>query len=167
MNPEASIASYDLMRRVDGIPEFELLANVSADAAGRQTYHDGTVSPGIVYTYRIDAIAMNGERYTLGSWTVEVNGPAVPSILGTIPNPTRDAVTVQFAIPSTQDVRLSILDAGGRVVRSYEASDLSAGAHELRWDLKDANGRRMGPGVYPYRLETGGSHLTGKITVVK
>jgi len=39
--------------------------------------------------------------------------------------------------------------------------------HQLRWDLADANGRRIGPGVYPYRLETGNIAQAGKIIVVR
>jgi hypothetical protein len=164
---DASVDSYDLLRRIDGVSDFEVLTHLLADGSGMQSYRDATVLPGNTYAYRIDARALNGDRMTLGTWSVQVKGSTLPAILGTVPNPTRDAVAIQFSLPSARDVRLSILDTGGRVVRTYEAPGMLAGAHEIRWDLRDSNGRRIGPGVYPYRLETGDSKLTGKITIIK
>lgn len=164
---DASVDSYDLLRQDEGMADFEVLTHIIADDSGVQSYRDATVLPDNRYVYRIDARMLNGERITLGTWSVQMKGSTVPAILGTVPNPTRDAVAIEFSVPTSCDVRLAILDAGGRVVRVYGAAGLPAGAHDFRWDLTDAGGRRMGPGVYPYRLEIGGSKLTGKITILK
>jgi len=40
-----------------------------------------------------------------------------------------------------------------------------AGAHEANWDGRDDGGQRMRPGVYLYRMETGGWRSQRKLVV--
>jgi hypothetical protein len=62
---------------------------------------------------------------------------------------------LRFTLPSPSDVRLRVLDPGGRLVREIRAGWMSAGTHVLRWDQHDAGGRRVASGVYFAALEAG------------
>jgi len=167
LSSDVSMVEYNIWRQIEGMTGEQHVATLTAHATGRESYRDDSVRPGDTYVYRIDARDVGGSTHALGSWRIEVKGSSAASIIGIMPNPTHDAVAVLFELPGTQNVHLSILDATGRVVRSYDGLGMAAGRHSLNWDLKDSNGRKMAPGVYAYRLETGKAALTGKITVVK
>jgi flagellar basal-body rod modification protein FlgD len=57
----------------------------------------------------------------------------------------------QLAEPA-DDVRISVLDANGRVVQTMTGG-ADAGEHLLRWDGTDAAGRRSTAGQYTVRVE--------------
>lgn len=166
VNADITMIEYAIWRQTDLVQDDRLLAIVPANSTGRGSYRDEAVAPGNAYVYRIVARDGNNEIHPLGSWKVTVMGSSGAALLGVVPNPTRDAVALLFSLPGIQDVRISILDATGRVVRLFEAAGMPAGRHSWHWDIKDSSGRKMGPGVYPYRLETSGMKLNGKITVV-
>jgi hypothetical protein len=167
VSDDIAVAEYRIWRETDGAAGEELVAALAPSVTGRESYRDESVRSGATYTYRIDARDGNGNVYSLGSFRVAMAAPNGALILGSVPNPARNTVSVWFDLPAAGNVRLSILDANGRVVRSVEKIGMSPGRNSLSWDLRDSNGRKMGPGIYPYRLETGTGKLSGKITVIK
>ena len=66
------------------------------------------------------------------------------------PNPSGGRVEIEFGIERSQDVRLDVLDSGGRLVVRLEQGRLAAGQHRVEWD---AGGHARG--VYVVRLRTG------------
>jgi hypothetical protein len=76
------------------------------------------------------------------------------------PNPFNPATTLRFSIADADHVRLVIYDAVGRHVRTIVDRAVPAGEHEIMWDGADATGRRLGSGVYVYRLTATGSDGT-------
>jgi flagellar hook assembly protein FlgD len=52
-------------------------------------------------------------------------------------------------------VRLEVFDAQGRRVRVLADASFAPGEHALAWDGTDANGQRVRPGVYLYRMTAG------------
>ena len=83
------------------------------------------------------------------------------------PNPFSPETEIDFALPRAQPVRLRILDAQGRVVRTLLDRELPAGAHRIRWDGRDGAGRAVASGVYFYRLQDGAATRTRKMTLVR
>ncbi len=83
------------------------------------------------------------------------------------PNPSRDAVTLRYALPRGAGVRLSIYDVAGRRVRDLVSGVTPAGAHATTWDLRDDAGQRVGAGLYFARLETEGRTFTEKLTALR
>lgn len=69
------------------------------------------------------------------------------------PNPFNPETTIEFALPAQERVRLEIFDALGQQVAVLWEGTLGAGPHRLRWDGRDQQGRRLGSGVYFYRLQ--------------
>lgn len=54
---------------------------------------------------------------------------------------------------STSDVRLSILDSAGSLVRQIDLGQQPAGQTAFRWDGKDGSGNMMPPGKYQLKAE--------------
>jgi hypothetical protein len=68
------------------------------------------------------------------------------------PNPARGATRLGFALPAVERVTLEVIDVRGRRVRFLSSGVRSAGPHAVSWDLRDAAGRRVAPGLYFARL---------------
>jgi hypothetical protein len=80
------------------------------------------------------------------------------------PNPTRGTATIRFDLATPSRIQLEIFDSQGRRMRRFDASH-SAGRFSIEWDLRNASGSRVAPGIYAYRL-TAGSHRAGNKMVV-
>jgi len=73
------------------------------------------------------------------------------------PNPGTDGTTFQFALPSDGHVRLTVFDAGGRVVATLVDEALAAGHHDARWSAPAR------PGVYFAKLEASGASRVTRV----
>ena len=83
------------------------------------------------------------------------------------PNPARGPVRLAFTLARGADVRLKVLDAQGRQVRTLADGAWAAGAASVAWDLRDDSGRRIAPGLYLARLRTGSASATRRVIVVR
>ncbi len=77
------------------------------------------------------------------------------------PAPIRFALSLDRAAP----VRLTIHDAGGRIVRRLDLGPLPAGNGAAVWDGLTAAGRRAPAGVYFYRLAAPGAAARGRVVL--
>ena len=109
-------------------------------------------------------------RYTRVHWSEftgfpEVaNGDGTQSTTGMIevfkpqfdvyPNPTNGSVTMRYVLPEAMDVRVSVFDVSGRLVRRFDMGEEPMGAHRIVWDGTDSRSCRLGQGVYFLLLET-------------
>jgi flagellar hook assembly protein FlgD len=82
------------------------------------------------------------------------------------PNPFSTETAVEFALPAAGDVRLRVFDVGGRAVRTLTTGRREAGAHRVTWDARDTAGRRLGSGVYFYRVEAAGEVAVRKVVLL-
>jgi hypothetical protein len=94
-------------------------------------------------------------------WLPRTTGVGTPPVTtGDIgfnaPNPFSFSTTIHFTLSQPTSVDLAVYDLGGRLVKRLEQTPLaSAGTQTAVWDGTDSEGRRLGPGVYLYRLRTG------------
>jgi hypothetical protein len=92
--------------------------------------------------------------------------PRLPQILSLerpTPDPMRGYATVRFSSPHRTQASVSICSATGALVRVLSAPRLLApNTYSLSWDGRDEQGRRVGPGVYFWRLTSGDATLTLK-----
>ena len=72
------------------------------------------------------------------------------------PNPFNGETRIRFSLPARGEVRLAIYDVLGREVRSLAGGEFPAGAHQLSWDGRGADGAVLASGVYIYRLSVSG-----------
>jgi hypothetical protein len=82
------------------------------------------------------------------------------------PNPSRGQVVLRFGLSRTGQIRLGVFGAHGERVRSLVNADHEAGPHEISWDGRNDQGRRVGPGVYFVRLDAEGRSLRQVVTVL-
>lgn len=104
-------------------------------------------------------------------WVASVgDGPATTSLaLRTpSPNPARSTSRLAWSQPRAGHARLDVFDVNGRHVRTVANGFRHAGAHAESWNLADAQGSRIGAGLYFLRLAVDGeSAVTRRITVVR
>ena len=74
---------------------------------------------------------------------------------------------VEFYLPRSETVRLTIADVSGREVRVLAEAPFSTGWHQLEWNQIDSAGRRVAAGVYFAKLRAGREAPTRKILVVR
>lgn len=80
------------------------------------------------------------------------------------PNPVRGgSVNLGFSLPHAAPLRLALYDIGGRQVQVLADRVFLAGRYTLAWDGRDAQGKRLMPGVYLARLTVGGETRTQRV----
>jgi hypothetical protein len=84
------------------------------------------------------------------------------------PNPFEGATTVQFSLPRTGPVTVTVYDPQGRLVRTLAAgTTFEAGLHGIPWDGRDEAGRNVTSGVYLCRVQTGAQAATTKMFLLR
>lgn len=82
-------------------------------------------------------------------------------------DPVGGTVTMDFYLPATQRARLAINDVSGREVAIVTDAEYPAGWHQIEWDARDGENRRLPAGVYFARLVTAAEAPTRKVLVVR
>ena len=83
------------------------------------------------------------------------------------PNPSSGAVNFSFTMATEGKVLIGVYDLAGRLVRTLINGNASAGPHELTWDASDDRGRRVGAGVYFYRMDAGAWRSQRKVVFLE
>jgi hypothetical protein len=88
--------------------------------------------------------------------------------LRTYPNPSSTEVRIQFSLPSARAVQADIFDVAGRKLASpVRGTVLPAGPHEVHWNFKTDDGRRLPEGLYLVRIRAGNEVQTGSVLQVR
>jgi hypothetical protein len=85
---------------------------------------------------------------------VELPLPEKFDIVGCYPNPFNSTLTIDFALPISDDVTLNIYDITGRMVKELITGNLQAGYHQVRWNGVNTDGLEVSSGVYFARLKS-------------
>lgn len=83
------------------------------------------------------------------------------------PNPFNPTTTIEFRIPQSSRVSLSVYNILGQHVRKLVDQDLAAGTYSTHWDGNSDGGQRLASGVYLYRLQTGSYVESRKMMLMK
>lgn len=104
----------------------------------------------------------------MGSTAVPfASAPAGLALGRPAPEPFRSSVRIPFTLGARAPVRLTLLDLAGREVARLVDGELSAGAHEARWDGRAADGRVAPAGVYFARLAAGRITRTTRLVLAR
>lgn len=82
------------------------------------------------------------------------------------PHPMRQAGVLRFELAAGAPVTLELFGLDGRRVKRLAEGVHTAGVHAVRWDGRDDAGRRVPPGVYFARLESGGRKDAARVVVL-
>ncbi|PLX31245.1 MAG: hypothetical protein C0600_06175, partial [Ignavibacteria bacterium] len=72
------------------------------------------------------------------------------------------STTIRFALPERMNVRLKVFNLLGQSVTTLISESRDAGSHAIEFNAED-----LPSGLYLYRLETGTSTITRRMTLMK
>jgi hypothetical protein len=88
--------------------------------------------------------------------------PDQPRLLPNYPNPFNSATTLPFYLPTTQTIRLEIVNLLGQVVATpIHRGEYPAGTHTITWSGQTDHGHPLPSGIYLIQLHAG-QHLTNR-----
>ena len=98
--------------------------------------------------------------------------PEMTQLLANYPNPFNPETWIPYHLAKSSDVRITIYDLRGSVVRRLELGHLPPGYYTSRnraayWDGRNAVGERVASGIYFYQLEADNMSLLRKMLILK
>ena len=91
-----------------------------------------------------------------GNGMMEINNLDEFKLYQNFPNPFNNQTTIKYDIPSLMvnmvDVKIYIYNTLGKLVRTIDEGDKSAGQFTTVWDSKNDDGEKVSSGVYFYQL---------------
>ena len=96
--------------------------------------------------------------------TLEVSSELVAAY----PNPFNPITKIKFTAGRDNcPVKISVFDITGRLVRRLVDETVPLGPHEVTWDGKDRRGRQVSSGTYLCHMESGNTHQSIKLVVLR
>jgi len=83
------------------------------------------------------------------------------------PNPFNPETTIEFYLPTTAPVAITIHNVLGQIIKTLVHGSLPAGTHTVDWDATDLHDRPVASGIYFYRMEVGEFSSTRKMVLVR
>ncbi len=83
------------------------------------------------------------------------------------PNPFNPETNIQYSIPKTVKVNISVFNALGQKVKTLVNKKQNAGTYRVNWNAKDQHGSVVSSGVYFYTLKAGDYSLTRKMILLR
>ncbi len=69
------------------------------------------------------------------------------------PNPFNPATTINFSLPTSANVKLTVYNLLGETVRVLVDNEMQAGNHSVVWNANDNIGKKISSGIYFYELK--------------
>jgi len=161
---ETNNKGFEIQKSVGS--EFQTIGYVDGKGTTTESqsysFTDSKVTTG-TYTYRLKQVDFNGSfQY---SNEVEVNVLATVSeyaLAQNYPNPFNPTTTINFSIPETGNVTLSVYNTIGQEVATLVNGVVAAGQHEVT-----LNAKSLPSGAYFYKLQSGNSTMIKKMLLLK
>ncbi len=99
-----------------------------------------------------------------------ISDPGTPSnfvLFQNYPNPFNPITTIEYELRERSQVRLTVYDVSGRLVRVLHQGEQSAGKFKVRWDGTNQMGHDVASGVYLYVLLANQRHATKKMLLTR
>jgi immune inhibitor A len=74
------------------------------------------------------------------------------------PNPFNPSTSIEFSLPFTSDVRLTVYNLLGQIVTELVNEEIIAGNYSVVWNGRDQDGIKVSSGVYLYKMQTTGTN---------
>lgn len=148
---------------------------VTAGYAAMPEYVDEEVSLSEEYTYSVTAtdFGLNesgqSDPVTVAATAIgeEAEVPTEFALKANYPNPFNPETTLEFALPKTSQVILTIYNLTGQRVRELVHSEYPPGYQRVIWDGRDQFGNPVSSGVYIYTLKAGTFSKTRKMILMR
>jgi hypothetical protein len=124
------------------------------------------LSNGETVTIPIDDI----QRIVFGDDATGVEDPELPSavkLMQNYPNPFNPSTTITYQIPKEANVKISIFDTSGRLVKEILNETQTEGLHQVTWDGTNKNNAHVASGIYFYTANIDNVTLSRKMVLLK
>ncbi len=170
IDPVLDIASYRVYKRFNTGP-FEMVQETTSMDYTDMISLEGEYQYYVVAKY----LHTEGQPSNMVSFTFpyetstdDVNSPAmVTKLNNNYPNPFNPSTTISFDLAKAGNVKLSIYNIKGQLVRRLHNAPLASGNHKIVWNGRDESNRPVASGIYYYKLDTGGYRKTNKMLLMK
>ena len=98
---------------------------------------------------------------------MEPNIPTEYALFHNYPNPFNPITTLRYYLPDDMNVKITIYDIMGRVVKTLINSSQNAGYKSSQWNATNDAGQPVSAGVYLYTIEAGQYRQTKKMVLLK
>ena len=95
------------------------------------------------------------------------NAPETYVLAQNFPNPFNPETMIKYHLPKDSEVKLSIYNIFGQLVRTLVDKKQEAGFQSVEWDSQNEFGVPVASGVYIYRLEADHFVQTKKMLLLK
>jgi len=103
----------------------------------------------------------------LSSTGVEQEADQPFALKSSYPNPFETKTTIQYYINNPGYVNLEVYSITGQKIKTLVNSWQNYGLQSVEWNTTDIGGRKVSPGIYFYRLQSGKLTKTGKLILIK
>ena len=128
-------------------------------------------SPGSVDNISVDQDTVSDVNFTLtpvASGIQIKNGlPESFAIEQNYPNPFNPTTTIQYQLPKTANVKLTIYNTSGAKIRTLISEVQNAGYHSVTWDGSNRQGQKVASGIYIYHFKAGAFQKVRKMILLK
>jgi hypothetical protein len=111
------------------------------------TFIDSMASSHICY-YRLQQIDLDGSIACSAEISIVLPQPLRTDLASVYPNPFNAFATITYHVDHPQQMRLSVYDLQGHLVRSLVNGTVSSGFHHLTWDGRNDQGVSVASGQY-------------------
>jgi plastocyanin len=130
------------------------------------TWHVGTTEAN-QYAYQCDlhaSMGMTGSVTVTAANAVDEHSPLAQgfSLQQNYPNPFNSQTNIEFVLPASGKIDLTVYNVLGEKVRSLYSGEMNAGSHIFTFDASD-----LTTGLYTYQLKTPAGTLTKTMLYVR
>ena len=97
----------------------------------------------------------------------EIQFPKRSLLYPNVPNPFNPSTIITYEISKTDIVNVDIIDIRGKLMKSLQCEQVSAGVHELIWHGMNASGQQVDSGIYVVVMSVGTQIQTQKISLIR
>ncbi len=97
---------------------------------------------------------------------IEGNIPTTFDLSQNYPNPFNASTTIQFQLPKTSFVTITVFNILGKEIKILTNSAFNAGKYKVIWNAKDNHNQSVTSGVYIYQIKAGNFQMTRKMIVL-
>ncbi len=178
---ESEMAGYNVLRSVTDVLDESLQVNLQMIPSQNEpdgadyNYLDTDVTSDATFHYWLQGVNLDGSSKLYGPVSVTVqyseSDEETPEVVlvnkleAAYPNPFNPSTTILFTVKENDTAKVRIFNLKGELIRDF--TGYQSGVHKIVWDGEDRNGRKVGSGIYLYRLDAGSQSTTRKMMLIK
>ena len=93
--------------------------------------------------------------------------PTEHKLFSNYPNPFNPSTTIKYSVPVISNVKLSIYNMMGQLVKTLVNETKAPGFYNVQWNSKNENNVKVTSGIYFYRFESGNYVSNNKMILLK